>query len=321
MIRHILPLCFLSFAVMFAACDPSASVDGKVSAAHARNDGPAIWTVKDHDTTLYLFGTVHLLPDDLPWQRGDMKDAFAEAGTVFFELDTETGAQLEASILTQQLGFLPSGKRLSDKLDSYQLKLLTAAANNGGLSLASLDTMQPWLASEFLTIAAAANAGLTPELSADEALKNRAKRQRKNVIYLDDTERQIRASADQVDFVQMILLTETLEAFNSAGDDFKRIADAWAIGRTDILKAKTVTALSSRSPELYSALIKDRNRDWARIFTRFMEGNETGFAAVGIAHLLGEDSLQKAMRDQGYQVSRYYAFQGENVIKSVYDVQ
>lgn len=321
MIRRLFKLCLLPLAALLAACDPGSSVESKVSAAHARNDGPAIWVVKDHDTTLYLFGTVHLLPDDLVWQRSDMKDAFADAGTVFFELETGTGAQLEASILTQQLGFLPSGKRLSDKLDSYQLKLLAAAANNGGLSLSSLDTMKPWLASEFLTISAAVNAGLSPELSADEALKSRAKRQRKNIVYLDDTERQIRASADQPDFVQMILLTETLESFNSAGDDFRRIAEAWAIGRTDILETKTVKPLSSRSPELYAALIKDRNRDWARVFTRFMEGNETGFAAVGAAHLLGEDSLQEAMRDQGYKVSRYYAFQGENVINSVYDNQ
>ena len=319
MISRLSRLSLLFFAALFTACDPGSSVDGKVSAARARNDGPAIWVVKDHDSTLYLYGTVHLLPDDLVWQRDDMTEAFSESGTIFFELDTGTGAQLEASILTQQLGFLPSGKRLSDKLDSYQLKLLTAAANNGGLSREYLDTMTPWLTSEFLSIAAATKAGLVPGLSADEALKSRAKRKRKNVIYLDTTERQIRASSDQPEFVQMMLLTETLERFNSIGDDFRRIAEAWAIGQTDVLTAKTVTSLSSRSPELYSALIKDRNRDWANVFIRFMEGNETGFAAVGTAHLLGEDSVQNAMRDQGYSVSRYYAFQGENVIKSVYD--
>ena len=49
-----------------------------------------------------------------------------------------------------------------------------------------------------------------------------------------------------------------------------------------------------------------------------MEGSETGFAAIGTAHLLGEDSVQNALRDQGYTVSRFYAFQGENVIKPVF---
>ncbi len=28
---------------------------------------PALWVVKDADTTIYLFGTVHLLPNDVDW--------------------------------------------------------------------------------------------------------------------------------------------------------------------------------------------------------------------------------------------------------------
>ena len=28
---------------------------------------PALWVVKDADTTIYLFGTVHLLPTDTDW--------------------------------------------------------------------------------------------------------------------------------------------------------------------------------------------------------------------------------------------------------------
>ena len=309
----------MSSLALLAGCEQGGTVDGKVAAARARNDGPAIWAVRDHDSVLYLFGTVHLLPGEMDWQRQDMKDAFDAAGTIFFELDTDTAAQLEASILTQRLGFQESGKRLSDRLDSYQLKLLEAASNNGAIPLASLDTMQPWLASEFLTISAAVKAGLSPDISADEALKSRALRFRKNIVYLDTPERQIRATADQPDFVQMVLLTESLEGFNSLGDNLRAIADAWSVGQTAQLTQKTTLALSSRSPELYTSLIKDRNRDWASVFTRFMEGNETGFAAVGTAHLLGDDSVQEMLRDQGYEVSRFYAFQGERVIKPVFE--
>ena len=28
------------------------------------NNAPALWEVKDKDTTVYLFGTIHLLPKD-----------------------------------------------------------------------------------------------------------------------------------------------------------------------------------------------------------------------------------------------------------------
>ena len=29
---------------------------------------PALWAVSDTDTTIYLFGTIHLLPKDIDWR-------------------------------------------------------------------------------------------------------------------------------------------------------------------------------------------------------------------------------------------------------------
>ena len=305
------------FGLLLAACDQGGTVDGKVSEARARNDGPAIWYVRDHDSTLYLFGTVHLLSADFDWIRSDLESIFRESGTIFFEIDTDDSAQIQASVLTQSLGFRSDGLRLSSELDSYQLKLLDAAANNGGLPVATLDNMKPWLASEFLTVAAAAQAGLSPELSADEALKSRAAAQGKNVIYLDTMEGQITRAASQPDFVQMMLLNDTLEGFNTLGDELTKVAQAWSVGRTDYLTRELIFETKNRSPDIYQTFFDDVNRAWVTPLTRFMEDGGTGFAAVGIGHLLGEDSLQELMADQGYEVGRYYAFKGENVIQTV----
>ena len=316
MIKHCLPI----IALALMACGEAPVISGvgdKVNAARERNDAPAIWVAKDFDSTLYLFGTVHLLPDDLDWQKEDMRAAFKDSGTIFFEVDSGTDAQVEATVLATSLGMRKDGLRLSGSLDSYQLKLLDAAAHNGKLTVAALDSMKPWLASEFLTVAAATNAGLSSELSADEALKSRAKREQKNIIYLETIEDQIRVSADQPEFVQMTLLTETLEGFNSLGDDLNDVAQSWAVGRTDYLAREMVLALKNKSPDFYNTLLVERNRKWSKTLTRWMEDSGTGFVAVGASHLLGEDSLIDMLREQGYQVSRYYAFQGENVINPI----
>lgn len=316
MFKHLFP--FIALALMSCGETPVISgVDDRVNAARDRNDGPAIWTVKDFDSTLYLYGTVHLLPSDLDWQKDDMRGAFKEAGTVFFEVDTGPDGQVQAAVLTTSLGMRQDGLRLSDNLDSYQLKLLDAASHNGKLSLAALDSMKPWLASEFLTVAAATNAGLSPELSADDALKSRARREQKNVIYLETIEDQIRVSADQPLSIQLSLLTETLEGFNNLGDDLINVAKAWAVGGTDYLTREMVVPMKSKSPIFYDALITQRNQNWSAQFVKFMEGSGTGFAAVGTAHLLGEDSVIEMLREQGYEVSRYYAFQGEDVINPI----
>ena len=98
-----------SFAALLAACEQAPIIDGasqKVADARARNDGPALWVAKDYDSTVYLFGTVHLLTDDLSWLKDDVKIAFSEAGTIYFEVDTGTQGQIQASVLTQSLGML-----------------------------------------------------------------------------------------------------------------------------------------------------------------------------------------------------------------------
>ena len=312
------PLLIFWVILGFSACGEitptSDTVDQKVAQARARNDGPAIWVAKDYDSTLYLFGTVHLLPDELSWQKEDMRQAFQEAGTVFFEVDTGPDGQIAATVLTTSLGMRSDGLRLSDGLDNYQLNLLEAAANNGNLTIASLDAMKPWLATEFLAFSAAKNAGLNPDLAADEALKSRARRQQKNIIYLETTEDQIRASADLPDFVQNAVLTETLENYNRLGDEMTLIAKSWAIGRTDFLTQELIKPMKARAPEVFNALLRDRNRKWANTLSRFMEDSGTGFVAVGTAHLLGDGSLLDELREQGYTVTRYYAFKGENVI-------
>lgn len=307
-----------------ASCSPSSApqsgndtVSERVRDARARNDGPAIWVAKDFDSTLYLFGTVHLLPDDLVWQREDMRQAFDEAGTIFFEVDTGPKGQIDATVLTTRLGLRDDGGRLTDQLDNYQRNLMEAAANNGNLTIAALDGMQPWLASEYLTFAAAQDAGLSAELSADEALKSRAARTGKNVIYLETLETQIRASADLPDYIQIDVLTETLEKFNSLGDDATEIADQWSVGGTDYLTEKLIRPMRSRAPEVFNALLRDRNRAWSTQISRFMEDSGTGFVAVGTAHLLGEESLLSELREQGYSVQRHYAFKGDPVIDTV----
>lgn len=317
-------LSLLISAAVFAACSPASdtrtsndSVSERVQKARARNDGPAIWVAKDLDSTLYLYGTVHLLPDDLDWQRDDMRQAFNAAGTIFFEVDTGPEGQVEATVLTTSLGLRNDGLRLSDRLDNYQLNLMEAAANNGDITIAALDGMYPWLAAEYLTFAAAQNAGLSAELSADEALKSRAARGGKNIVYLESLETQIRASADLPESIQMDILTETMEQFNTLGTEATQIADQWSVGGTAYLTDRLIRPMKARAPEVFNSLLRDRNRAWAAELSRFMDESGTGFVAVGTAHLLGEDSLLSELREQGYEVQRHFAFKGESVIETV----
>lgn len=305
-------------ALALVACDQIPVSDGaarKVQDARDRNDAPAIWRVQDEDSTLYLFGTVHLLPPGLSWQHDDMRDVFAQSGTVFFETDHTGAAGLRAQALATQIGLRRDGRRLTDTLDNYQSKLLEAVANNGGLDLAALDSMEPWLAGEFLTLSAANAAGLSADISADEALKSRAARSGKNVVYFETPEDQVRQIADLPDAVQRELLTDTMERYDAMSGMLAQIAQDWAVGDVDALTEMLVGPLEGAPDGYVQTVLLDRNEAWADRIARFMQGSGTGFVAVGTAHLLGEGSLIEALEARDYDVARYLAFLGEDVIK------
>src|SRR5690242_2463520 len=57
----------LGLAGLFVAAPSSAKAP---QAAH-----PALWKISDADTTIYLFGTIHLLPDQYQWRTAKFDEA------------------------------------------------------------------------------------------------------------------------------------------------------------------------------------------------------------------------------------------------------
>src|SRR5690349_350803 len=47
---------------------------------------PAMWVIRDADSTIYLFGSVHVLKPTTPWRTDKVAKAFADSGDVVFEI-------------------------------------------------------------------------------------------------------------------------------------------------------------------------------------------------------------------------------------------
>lgn len=286
------------------SCGQGASVDDRVADARKRNDGPAIWKITDPDSTLYLFGTVHLLPDGADWQRNDMRAAFDEVGTVYFETPNDARANLEATKLQQQYGLYDSGERLTDYLDNSALNSLAAAAHNVKLRHEVIISFKPWLAADILSLAAAEAAGFKAENSADAVLRVRAADDGKVMKYLDDMRTYIEAVALLPDYIQIEALEGTIRNFDSIGSDIKTVNHAWISGNTDMLDVELIRAAQKKSPEMYQVLFTARNAKWAKVLDEFMRGDSNAMAVVGIGHLLGEDGLPIHFHELGYDVER-----------------
>jgi uncharacterized protein len=71
---------------------------------------PALWMVKDADTTIYLFGTIHALKPGMPWFGGQVAQAFGESGTLVTEISDVGGMDTAQTLLGNAL--LPEGQSL-----------------------------------------------------------------------------------------------------------------------------------------------------------------------------------------------------------------
>ena len=141
-------------------------------APRAEGNGPALWVVRDADSTLYLFGTVHVLRPTTAWGSDTVDAAFDSASRLILEV-ANPDDQAAAMPLIMQYGISPETP-LSSLLTANELAALDVAAKSIGLSAAQMDPMRPWLAALTLSVAPLTKAGYDPTSGVDLLLKARA---------------------------------------------------------------------------------------------------------------------------------------------------
>jgi uncharacterized protein len=264
---------------------------------------PALWVVNDADTTIYLFGTFHLLPDGLIWNQGPVKAAFESADTLKLEianLEAETSA---IQAITVQKGILPTGESLTDGLTDAQKQRLARIIGEAGMPPQALNTMRPWFASVVLAVTMTQKMGLDPTKGVDKTLDGLARARNIPVEGFESGAEQIGFLASISPDLQRAMLVSTLDEW----DDSKRMIDdmvgAWSRGDADRVGRLISGSLRSQ-PELSRVLLTDRNARWADWISARMATPGTVFVAVGAGHLAGPDSVQTLLRAKGLRAKR-----------------
>ena len=267
-----------------------------------RGEGPALWVVKDADSTLYLFGTVHVLRPTIGWSSPRVEAAFDSADEIWFEI-SDPDNQAAVMPLVQQYGLSPD-KPLSSILTAEEMAELDAAARTVGMSAAQLDPMRPWLAGLTLSVAPLVKAGYDPQSGVELVLKARAEAAGKPIKAFETIDKQIRILATMDEPVQLEFIRQTLEDFDDAVEMLDGMVDAWSRGDVAELDRVVVEDMKDTAPHVYQAILVDRNLDWANQIQTLLQGSGTAFIAVGAAHLAGDDSVQALLAQRGVDVER-----------------
>ena len=73
---------------------------------------PPIWTVRDADSEMVIFGSVHVLPPGLDWRPAELDKALAKADDLWFELPIDPASEAKVGQLAAAHGLLPQGQSL-----------------------------------------------------------------------------------------------------------------------------------------------------------------------------------------------------------------
>lgn len=263
---------------------------------------PALWVARDADSTVYLFGTVHLLKKDIVWNTPVVQRAMAQSKELWLEaLDVEDQAKLAP--LVQKLGLDPA-RPLSTKLSKEQNAELDKLVAELGLPRAAIEPMQPWLAGLTLSVLPLQKAGWDPNSGVDKLLRAQAVKE-------GDTLKAFESAEQQMRFFGELSQERQVEFLNSAIDDaakmlpmMDKIASAYARGDVDTIGNLLNADMKASAPELYDILLTRRNKAWAERIDTVMKGKGTHFVAVGAAHLAGSDSVQRQLAARGIAVTR-----------------
>lgn len=262
---------------------------------------PALWKVADEDTTIYLFGTVHILPEGIAWQGGPVGEALAASDVLVTEIPSGPEADAAMAQIVMTKGKLPDWTVLRSLLTDEQKTTYEAALAKLGMPAAAFDEFKPWMAGLTMTIVPLMQQGYKLDAGVEEGLIALAGPDKPREA-LETVEFQL-GLFDGMDQAAQI---EFLMAAATTVDEVKPMLDAmvaeWAEGDADGLAAIMNAELGD--PAVAEALLYSRNANWAEWIDARMEQPGTVFMAVGAGHLAGARSVQDLLAERGIATDR-----------------
>ena len=249
----------------------AAAVAAGFPVAPSANADPAIFAVRDADTTVYLFGTFHALDERSDWFNDEVKTAFDRSNELILETVVP---EAPAPLSPPMMPVTPSASYLAT----------TKMAINAGRAQ-----------------------GLKVTFGADMVLRREAEQNGKYVEGLETLESQMnmfsRMPSSKAARPKAGVAAVPVENMDALSNAMVEMQAAWKRGDQRIF-VSMLDQLNRTSPDTYRMMFTERNARWADWVAARMQTPGTVFVAVGAGHLVGKDSLLVRLAEMGIESSR-----------------
>ena len=247
-------------------------------AAPAEPVGPGLWKVVDEDTTIYLFGTIHALPETIEWYRGPIGEALAETQELVTEIPTGAAQDPAMQQMVMASAVLPADTIAARPAGRERPRHLRSRAHRAGHAARQLRPLQAVVRSDDAFGPPAGAGGLQGRgARRDEAGGTGPANARRGA--LETLDEQIALFDTLPTDSQTAFLMVSADSIDEIVPMMDRMVDEWLEGDADGLAALLNEGLTD--PVLAEALLYARNDRWAEWIDTRMDSPGTVFVAVG----------------------------------------
>lgn len=264
----------------------------------------SVWRVETVRGALYLAGSIHVLRDsDYPLPE-EFEAVYADAEVLVLETDLSASRQESAQALLASRGRYPPGEGLRDHLSPEVYDRLAVYCRERELPLGELERLKPWLLVMTLSVAEMEAEGFDFDAGVDAHLSRRAAADAMPIHGLETMEDQIEALA-AFDLRGDPLVANFLDESESYPELIDEMIQAWRAGDVAQLERYVAQDMRKQFPELYRAILVERNRRWLAPLEKWAASGKRVLAVVGAAHLVGGDSVIALLRARGHKVEKF----------------
>ncbi len=259
----------------------------------------ALWKLVNGKSTLYLLGSIHVLPVNFSWRTSAIDQAIGAADVFAFETNLEF-ATAEFHYFMDNRGYLPRGQTLHAMLSPVARKQYETLMEDMRLDPNRVDYLRPGLASLILENAyLSTHASLKLGPGVDATLVGYAKTHNKELRYLESLQSQFELLEAFGGGSEIKVLEQKLTDLGKSDTKPQEMFAAWVKG--DLPK---LVSMDDTDPSLRPVLLYNRNKAWLPKIEAMLKEPKTYLVTVGAAHLAGPDSVISLLCAKGWKVER-----------------
>lgn len=298
---------------------PAYAQDDRYAFTQDYEPSPAIWRLYDEDTTIYMFGTIHLLPEGFRWRSPEFDALLDEVDSLVLETSDADSAEMLNAFAPKVEGLIADRAPTSQQLSPDARAKWREFVASTGMPFQFVDEMPVMISMMTFAQTAGQDDTASYEHGVETVLEAEFSERGKPIQSIENFGRVMYQMVRVNDAALVNDLDQQLrnwggkdagglyplEADGTSGDEYWAMEHAWARG-----DVQDEFDLGFGDGELgrafHEILIERRNREWAEWLEQRLEEPGSLLLAVGAGHFEGRDSLLVFLEERGLQVERLH---------------